>query len=131
MTKLVYVAGPFRGKSHFAVAENVRNAERASLRVWSLACAVPGLAAICPHSNTAHFQDALPDRVWLEGDLSMLYVCDAVYLTEDWERSSGAREEVKQAKLRGIPVFTDIYELGKHYGLTTDQIADCLAQQVK
>lgn len=130
-SNLIYVAGPFRGKSHFAVAENVRNAERASLRAWSLATAVPGLAAICPHTNTAHFQDALPDNVWLQGDLSMMYACDIVYLTEDWERSSGAREEVYQANLRGIPFTSDIYEVGRFYGLTTEQVAECLATQVK
>lgn len=131
MTKLVYIAGPFRGKSHFAIAENIRNAERAALNVWALACAYPGLAALCPHANTAHFQDALPDRVWLEGDLSMLYVCDAVLLVEGWERSSGARKEYEEAKARNIPCFTDIYELGKHYGLSSHMVAECLARKVE
>jgi len=131
MNGLVYIAGPFRGKSHFAVAENVRNAERAALQVWSLAIAYPGLAAVCPHANTAHFQDSLPDQVWLNGDLSMLHVCDAVFLTPDWERSSGTREEFSRAKERGIPCFTDIYELGKFYGLAEHQVAFCLKQIVK
>ncbi len=98
--KLAYIAGPFRGKSHWDVACNVRSAETLALEVWRL-----GVAALCPHTNTAHFQDAAPDHVWLEGTLVMLRRCDAVVLTPDWRRSSGARAEVREAIKLGIPVF--------------------------
>jgi hypothetical protein len=94
------VAGPFRGPSHWAIAENIRNAERLALQVWKR-----GAAAICPHANTAHFQDAAPDEVWLEGDIAILKRCDAVLMTEDWERSAGAREERRVAMVERIPVF--------------------------
>ena len=101
--KLVYVAGPFRGKSHWDVAVNIRSAETLALEVWR-----KGAAALCPHSNTAHFQDAAPDHVWLDGDIEMLKRCDAVVLTHDWRRSSGARAEVKVAIELGIPVFENL-----------------------
>jgi nucleoside 2-deoxyribosyltransferase len=98
--KLVYVAGPFRGPDHWAIAENIRNAERVALKVWRM-----GAAALCPHANTAHFQNAAPDEVWLKGDLEMLARCDALVLVPDWERSVGTRAEVEFAQSRGIPVF--------------------------
>lgn len=104
--KVIYVAGPFRGKSHWEIAENIRNAERLALEVWRL-----GAAALCPHANTMHFQDAAPDHVWLDGDLEMLRRCDAVIMTPDWTRSTGATAEHEYAKLHGMPVFYDIAAL--------------------
>jgi len=104
--KLGYVAGPFRGASHWEIAENIRNAERLALEVWRM-----GAACICPHSNTAHFQDAAPDDVWLAGDLEMLSRCDFMVMTADWERSSGARAEKLYALAHGIPVFHDMRAL--------------------
>lgn len=101
--KVVYVAGPFRGPSHWAIAENIRNAERLALEVWRA-----GAACICPHLNTAHFQDAAPDHVWLDGDLELLARCDAVLMTPDWQRSTGARAEHDFAKDRGIAVLYDV-----------------------
>jgi nucleoside 2-deoxyribosyltransferase len=106
ISKVIYVAGPFRGPNHFVIAENIRNAERLALEVWKL-----GAAALCPHANTAHFQDAAPDWVWLDGDLEMLRRCDGILVTPDWQRSAGAREEVAYATQRGIPVFLTLEDL--------------------
>lgn len=104
--RVVYVAGPFRGKSHWEIHENIRNAERLALEVWR-----SGAAALCPHTNTIHFQDVAPDNVWLEGDLAMLERCDGIIMTPDWTRSTGARAEHTHAKNKGIPVFYTIDEL--------------------
>lgn len=112
--KLVYVAGPFRsitpkGKNNcWRVQENIMRAMGLALEVWKL-----GHAALCPHANTMFFQDAdgTEDDVWLEGDLEMLKRCDAVLVTPDWQRSSGARTEVAKASEWGIPVFTTVEHL--------------------
>lgn len=101
-----YVAGPFRGKSHWEIHENIRNAERLALEVWRL-----GAACICPHTNTIHFQDSAPDDVWLAGDLEMVKRCDFVLMTPDWARSSGARAEEAFARQHQIPVFYDLKAL--------------------
>jgi nucleoside 2-deoxyribosyltransferase len=104
--KVVYVAGPFRGPHHWAIAENIRNAERLALEVWRA-----GAACICPHLNTAHFQDAAPDHVWLDGDLELLARCDAVLMTPDWQRSTGAKAERDYATERGIAVLYTLDEM--------------------
>lgn len=104
--KLIYLAGPFRGPDSWAIACNVHKAAELSLQVWKL-----GAACICPHLNTAQFQGAAPDEVWLAGDLEILKRCDAVMLTDDWKRSSGARAEVAEAYNFGIPVFTQLADL--------------------
>lgn len=70
-----------------------------------------GAACICPHLNSAQFQGAAPDDVWLAGDIEILRRCDAVILTDDWKRSSGARAEVAEAFRLFIPVFTQLADL--------------------
>lgn len=98
--KLVYVAGPFRASTDWDRENNIRRAEALALEVWRL-----GYAALCPHCNTRFFDGAAPDNVWLLGDLEMLRRCDALITTPDWERSTGAKAEVKYAQDAGIPVF--------------------------
>lgn len=98
--KVIYIAGPFRGKDHWEIEQNIRVAETLALEVWRL-----GAACVCPHTNTRLFQGAAPDEVWLNGDLEILRRCDAVLLTPDWERSSGARAEADFALENGIPIF--------------------------
>lgn len=104
--KVVYVAGPFRGPDSWVMENNIRRAEALSLEVWRA-----GAAAICPHCNTRFFQGAAPDDVWLDGDLAILAKSDAILMTPDWERSSGARAEHEYAKSLNIPAFYDIDSL--------------------
>jgi len=103
---VVYVAGPYRGADAWEIEENIRRAERLSLDVWRL-----GAVALCPHTNTRFFQGALPDAMWLEGDLELLSRCDAVLLTPDWARSRGATLERAFAEERGIPIFETLEAL--------------------
>ncbi len=100
---VVYVAGPYRGPSEWAVTQHIRYAEEAALELWKR-----GAAAICPHKNTAYFGGACPDEVWLQGDIAILMKCDAVFALATWESSAGAREEIRIARERGIPVIDSI-----------------------
>lgn len=100
--KLVYVAGPYRDKrGAWFIQQNIRNAETIALELWR-----QGFAVICPHKNTAFFDGAGHDSIWLEGDLVMLRRCDAVVTTPAWMDSTGARREVLEAHMRGIPVYS-------------------------
>lgn len=106
--KVIYVAGPFRSASEhmpgqqdcWGIQTNIMRAMALALDVWRL-----GAAAVCPHANTMFYQNAAPDHVWLDGDLAILGKCDAVLMTPDWQRSSGARAEWLFATNRGIPVL--------------------------
>lgn len=98
--KVVYVAGKFRSKSFWGVVQNVRQAELVALEVWRA-----GAAALCPHTNTANFDGAADDMLWLEGDKEMLRRCDAVVLVPNWTDSAGAKAEVELAVSIGLPVF--------------------------
>jgi hypothetical protein len=98
--KVAYVAGPYRGGTIRGTVENIRSAEAVALELWRM-----GFAVICPHLNTCLFDGALPDSVWLEGDLAILARCDVVVLAPGWEASEGARAEAVRAEESGIPVL--------------------------
>lgn len=98
---LAYVGGAYRDpRGAYYVAENIRAASEVALACWRA-----GLPALCPHKNSALYDGALPDEVWLAGDLLMLARCDVLVLVPGWERSAGTRAEVEFARERGIPVI--------------------------
>jgi hypothetical protein len=97
---VVYVAGPFRGPDHWVIWKNINQAAELALEVWKM-----GAACICPHMNTFCFQGAAPDEIWLDGDLAILTRCDAILMTPDWQRSSGARAEHDIALKHGLQIF--------------------------
>jgi hypothetical protein len=102
---LVYIAGPYRSPTEYGLVENIRNAEHLALLAWK-----DGHAVICPHKNTAHFGGALalPDEVWLRGDMTMLRRCDAVVLCPGWTRSAGTLAEIALARELGIPLYEGV-----------------------
>ena len=104
--RVVFISGPYRDTSEYRVEQNIRQAEKLALAAWEL-----GAAVHCPHKNTSRFGGALPDDVWLRGDLEILARCDAVLCTPDWRRSVGATAEVDLAKRIGLQVFESIEEL--------------------
>ena len=114
--KLIYVAGPFRGTNNWEIEQNIRRAETLALEVWRA-----GYACICPHTNTRFYQGAADDKVWLEGDIEIMLRCDAVLLTPDWRRSSGARAEVDVADGQDMPVFETLDCLNEYFKLSFDQ----------
>ncbi len=115
--RVIYVAGPYRGKDEFAVWENVQKARKAAIELWKR-----GWAVICPHANTAHFEHfgrGLPDTTWLEGDLEIVSRCDAIFLVEGWEKSRGAAAEKVAAETLNLEVYErleDVPHGGASYG---------------
>ena len=99
---VVYVAGAYRAKNGRTVNENIQAAKEVAITIWE-----SGHVALCPHLNTANFEDAsaLPDDVYLEGDLLLLTRCDALMLVPGWQESEGAVRERSFAIAYGIPVY--------------------------
>lgn len=107
---VIYVAGPFRSRKNtvdqWEQTQNIRRAEEASLEVWKR-----GHVALCPHLNTAHFQGAVDDDVWLRGGLALLERCDGVLLVEGWEKSEGVCREARRANELNQPAACDLSAL--------------------
>lgn len=104
--KVVYVAGPFRAANAWLVEQNIRRAEEVALAV-----AESGAMPLCPHTNTRFFNGTVTDEFWLAGTLELLRRCDAIIMVPGWEKSSGARAELAEAKRLGLDCYTSIQEL--------------------
>jgi len=107
MIARIYVAGPYTGGD---VAVNVRNAYEAADRLADL-----GFAPFVPHAT--HFWHMLfprPYEFWLDLDNQFLPCCGAVLRLPG--ASTGADKEVQLAQRLGIPVFTEVDDLAKHFG---------------
>jgi hypothetical protein len=109
--KIIYIAGPYRGRSEWEVIQNIRAAEARALDVWRF-----GGVALCPHKNTSGFGGArgIDDAVWLKGDMELLRRCDAVWAIEGWINSEGARAEVEFARVNDIPVMFSGSEVARY-----------------
>lgn len=117
--KVIYLAGPFRAATAWGIEQNVRRAETMALALWRL-----GVAVLCPHMNTRHFQGEGPDEMWIEGALELMRRCDGVFVLPGAEGSKGTQGEVEEARRCGIPVFRSPHELQA-------RLAHVLREQVK
>lgn len=97
--KVAFICGPYRAETPRGIVENIRRAEAVALDYWQ-----KGYAVICPHLNTALFDGALRDEVWLEGDLELLRRSDLVVALPGWGKSKGSMCELIEAWKQGKPV---------------------------
>lgn len=99
---IVYTAGPYRPGHGRTVADNIAAARKVAIELWRM-----GHFALCPHLNTANFEEdaELPDEYYLDGDLKALARCDAVVMLPTWTESEGAKGEHDYALAAGIPVY--------------------------
>lgn len=112
--KLIYVAGPYRGKTHDErsfneIEANIRRAEAVAIALWD-----KGYGVFCPHLNTCHFEvkSSAPAELYLEADLRMLSACDAILMLPGWEQSAGAcKERFKARRILDMPVYYSVDEL--------------------
>lgn len=98
--KLIYVAGPYRGKTISDVYQNIQEARKHAGWLWE-----QGWAVVCPHLNSAFMDGICPDESFILGDLEILSRCDAIYLLPRWQESKGATEEYYHAIRRGIEII--------------------------
>jgi hypothetical protein len=106
--KVIYIAGPFRGKNAWEIENNVRYAENVGFKIMNL-----GHMPLIPHSNTRYFHGTLPCDFFIQGTLELMRRCDAVLLIGKWEQSQGSLGEKSEAERLKIPVFfeNEIYSL--------------------
>ena len=100
--RIVYIAGPYRGKTYNEIEENIRRAEAAAIGFWDV-----GFGVFCPHLNTAHFEvkSNAPAEAYVEAYLRMLEACTDIFLLPGWWDSEGARREFARAKELGMEIL--------------------------
>lgn len=97
--KLVYIAGPYTGRSHLEIERNILEAREAGALVAKL-----GYMPVIPQCNSAFFDDVGDTDFWYAGTLALMKRCDAVVVTARWQQSNGAQREVQEAQAIGLPV---------------------------
>ena len=106
MKKVIYIAGKYRGASHYEVLQNIETARNKFIELTA-----EGYAPICPHTMCAWLEGAISgeeetdDIVWLENDLAIVAKCDAIYMLDGWEYSKGATNEYAFAKELGLEII--------------------------
>ncbi len=100
MIKLVYIAGPYTGKTPWEIECNIHRARVVGAKVAAL-----GALPVIPHANTAHFDNIQPASFFIEGTLELLRRCDAVVVLENSQASKGTQGEIAEAKRLGMPLF--------------------------
>ena len=100
---VIYVFGPFTGKSPEEVALNIESARQCGKLLVR-----KGWMPIIPHANTAGFDVILPDvnyQFWLDGTMELLRRADAAFGCPGWEHSGGSIAEERKARRLGLPVY--------------------------
>lgn len=111
---IVFVSGPYRGTSKYYLINrlqrlrNILRAYRVSKELWSL-----GMIVFTPHLNSVWMDGCVHDDFFLNGCLEILLKCDCVLMLDGWDQSVGAKEELRTALTRNIPVYYTVFELIK------------------
>jgi hypothetical protein len=100
--KTAYIAGPYRGASTWAIEQNIQAARQGAATLWGM-----GIAAFCPHANTAHMDGAAPEPVFLAGLLEILRRggWDMLVVLPGWEQSQGTLNEIATAAGTGMAIY--------------------------
>jgi hypothetical protein len=130
---IAFIAGKYTGKNEAQVNAHIDVARAAAIRLWEL-----GYTPICPHLNSAHFEDLckVEDQVYYEGYLELVHVSDILVLLPNWKDSRGAVKERDLALDLGIFVieYADIRpakDLQKDLSAAdADAFADKLAEDL-
>lgn len=118
--KRVYVAGEITGNGAHSTNSaidyliNMRNMVRESVKVI-----FAGFTPFCPCLDFMYFLQLKDGERIKEASIKRLSkdwleVCDAMILTEGWQRSAGTLAEIKFCKENNIPVFETLDELIKY-----------------
>ena len=91
-----YVCSPLGGN----ITANIENAKRYSQYVFKC-----GMAPVIPHFYALILDDAIPDerKLGMQADLSLLWVCDEVWVFGD-EITEGMKKEIIFAEKLNIKV---------------------------
>ncbi|WP_072017533.1 DUF4406 domain-containing protein [Erwinia typographi] len=91
---VVFISGPMTGIEDFNRPKFNREAQKLE---------AAGIVVL----NPAILPDGLTHDQYMKLSLQMLATADVIYQLEGWSASKGAREEAVQARLLGLPFFSE------------------------
>ena len=122
--KLIYIAGKYGSENKEKTIENANIARQIGIKVWNY-----GAIGIVPHYNTFLFdyeeKNTTKYEEFIEGDLSIINQCDALFLLKGWSKSKGANIEYNHALKNRIPLLYTNSQLKEFIGKTQDSCFFC------
>lgn len=110
---LIYIAGPYSDLKLKVIMKNIDKARKVAIICWN-----KGGVAVTPHTNHGLFETYEECEIgyedFMDGCISLLSVCNAIFLLDEWELSPGAKEEHIYAIEHKIPVLNTIDELEQY-----------------
>lgn len=110
--KVVYVAGAYSSDNVMGVLSNIRKGIN-----WSFECFKEGLAPFSPwldyHYVLEDRDNVLTIQDFYEYSMEFLRRSDVVFITPDWEKSTGTIAEISEAERLDIPVVYSFDDLMK------------------
>lgn len=100
---LIYTAGPYSESAGVGtVEENIQRTTEIAAELWEM-----GYAVICPHMNSANLEQTttLSNKDFVDRDLEMVRVCDAIVMLPYWEQSLGAVREHQCARENDLEIW--------------------------
>lgn len=98
---IIYVSGPITGVSYY---EGIF--DRAAKQIRAM-----GHTVINPAELGQAVLGELTHEQWMQIDMDIIKMCDAVYAMPGWAQSKGASEEVRLALWRGMKVFDRLSDI--------------------
>ena len=106
--KVAFVAMPYNAATDWERGQNIQSAACVAGYLWAY-----GFAVICPHTNSAHFGGAAPERNFYDGYLELVRRSDVIVAGPGWENSTGACGEVQL----GLDLGKELLEFTRTGGL--------------
>lgn len=116
MKPLLYISGPYSAPTPLGREQNIINAKERYIRAMR-----SGMWwAVCPHTHTAGMEIHLPEwnhDQWIAYDVSLLRVCDAIWITpsRSLSLSHGTYMELAWAILADMPVMINTEVVSPEY----------------
>lgn len=105
MTNRIYIAGPMSGRDDYNYPAFNRAAERLRAEGWT----VENPAEIGARFGTPVEISSLPELLCrvTRLELETVKTCDAIYMLQGWEKSTGARVELAAAISRDLVIILE------------------------
>lgn len=106
--KIAYVISPYRAKDFWnrpiikwlKIAWNIYKARKVAKEFWQ-----KGFVVLAPQLNSCFIDGICDDKIFLDGDLQLLRLCDTVVVCEGWSKSVGCVFELAEARLLGKEII--------------------------